>query len=422
MLSCGEASEVFQKIKPEHFYSRRHRLLYEAITKLYDQHANVDLILLGDMLEREGLLEEVGGTDYLLDINESVQTSINAMHYSEIVNDRAVLRRLIETCSETLQEAYESSEEGIRQVDRAEKRIFEITEQSGAQDATPIRDAIKSTFDLLDEWAQGRTGLKTGYLDLDRQTNGLQPSELIIVAGRPSMGKTTFAISVAENIALSQKAGVAIFSLEVDRKQLAINLLCGVAKISAQRLRSSQLSQREWQRLTAAADMLSETSIFIDDTPGLTTMSIRARARRLKAKHDIQLIIIDYLQLMELGAGRVESRQQEISAISRSLKSLARELRVPVVTLSQLSRAVESREDHRPRMSDLRESGAIEQDADLILLLYREEYYKPDKEDVKGKAEVIVAKQRNGPVGSISLAFMGDHLRFENLAQYQEEF
>lgn len=422
LLACEDAPDVFQKLKPEHFFSRRHRVLFEKISELYDRHGNADTILLGDLLERDGILDEAGGLPYVLELSESVLTSVNALHYAEIIRDRALLRRLIDTCSEVATEAYETAEDATQYIDGAEKRIFEISDEGASQEAVPIREAIKSTFDLLDKWAKGHTGLMTHYTDLDRLTNGLQPAELIVIAGRPSMGKTTFAISIAENIALGSKAPVAIFSLEVDRKQLAINLLCGTAKIPSHDLRSNSLKQRDWQRLTSAADLLSETSIFIDDSPGLTTMSIRAKARRLKAKHDIQLIIIDYLQLLEWGAGRADNRQQEISDISRSLKALARELQIPVITISQLSRAVEARESHRPRMSDLRESGAIEQDADVILLLYREEYYKPEKEEAKGKAEVIIAKQRNGPVGSVNLAFLGEFLRFENLSQYQEEF
>ncbi len=422
LLSCGDLAEVFETLRPEHFFSRRHQIIYQAISTLYEEHGSVDTVLLRDRLEREGLLDEIGGLDFLMELTESVKTTANAHRYAEIIKDRAVLRRIIDTCSEIIKDAYGGSQEASGQLDLAEQRIFEITEHRKTSDVVPIRDAIQSTFDLIDRWAKGRTGLPTGYTDLDRMINGLQASELIVVAGRPSMGKTTLCMNIAMHAALEHKVPVAVFSLELERRQLAMNLLCSTARVSSQGLRSVSLDSREWQKVTNAADMLSETNMYIDDSPNLNAISIRAKARRLRSKYNIELLIIDYLQLMELGTGRYENRQQEITAISRALKGLARELQIPVITVSQLSRAVESREQHRPRMSDLRESGAIEQDADLILLLYREEYYHPEREEAKGKAEVIIAKQRNGPVGSVNLAFLGEHLRFENLAQYQEVF
>lgn len=422
LLSCGDSSVIFERLVAADFFNRRHQVIYQAIQELYDRDASVDTILLREKLERDGVLEEVGGLDYLVDLTESVQTSANAEHYASIVKERGLLRSLIDTCTDIVKEAYEDPGEATVQLDRAEQKIFEISETTRSDEVTPLRDAIQSTFDLLDRWAKGNLGTPTGFVDLDNQTNGLQPSELIVVAGRPSMGKTTFSMNVARNIALQAKKGVLVFSLEVDKTQMALNLLCSTARASASKVRSNDISTRLWQQLTAGAARLSEAQIFIDDSPNLNAMTIRAKARRMKAKHDIGLIVIDYLQLLEHGGRRHDNRQQEITAISRSLKLMARELEVPVITISQLSRAVESREDHRPRMSDLRESGAIEQDADVILLLYREEYYKPESEEAKGRAEVIVAKQRNGPVGSIPLAFRGDHLSFDNLSYYQEEF
>ncbi|MEM7165242.1 MAG: replicative DNA helicase [Planctomycetota bacterium] len=421
LLSCSDLSIVFERVSPDHFYNRRHELIYATIRRLYDADGNVDLILLRDGLEKEGILEEVGGMDYLIEISEFVQTSANAEHYAAIVQERAMLRRLIETCTEVIQDAFDQSGDAAEQLDRAEQRIFEVTELNKNEEVVPLKDAIQSTFDLIDRWAKGSTGLPTGFVDLDKKTNGFQPSELIIVAGRPSMGKTTLAMNIARNAALQSKASVLVFSLEVDRTQMAMNLLCGAARVSASKLRAMDLPPRDWQRLMAGADRLSEAKIFIDDSPGITAMTIRAKARRMASKHNIGMIVIDYLQLLEHGSGRQESRQQEISTISRSLKGMARELSVPVVAISQLSRAVEQRESHRPRMSDLRESGAIEQDADVILMLYREEYYYPDKEEVKGQAEVIIAKQRNGPVGSLRLSFLGEFLSFENLSHYETE-
>lgn len=422
LLSCGDTGVIFEQLIPEQFFNRRHQVIYQSIRELYDKHGSLDMILLREALDSEGLLEEVGGLDYLVELTESVQTSANAERYAEIVRDRSLLRGLIETCTEVVRDAYEDPSDAPGQLDRAEQRIFEVSEQVRNEDVTPLRDAIKSTFDLLDQWAKGNTGTPTGFSDLDKMTNGLQPAELIVVAGRPSMGKTTVSLNIARNVALQAKKAVLVFSLEVDKTQMAINLLCSTAKVNAGKVRGMDLPPRDWQRLTTGADRLSEAQIFIDDSPNLNSLTIRAKARRMKAKHDISLIVIDYLQLLEHGGRRHESRQQEITSISRSLKMMARELSVPVITISQLSRAVEQREDHKPRMSDLRESGAIEQDADLVLLLYREEYYKPDKEEAKGKAELIVAKHRNGPVGSVQLAFVGEHMSFENLSLYQEEF
>jgi len=422
LLSFADPGTLFEKLQPEHFALKRHQLIFEGIRKLNDDRNTIDPLLLRDQLERDGVLVETGGMDYLLELSEAVTSAANSSYYADIVEQRALLRRIIETCTSIITDAFESGESADLQPDRAEQRIFDITGQQSRDGVVSLSDAIRSTFDLIDHWAKGGTGLATGYTDLDRLTNGLQPSELVVVAGRPSMGKTTISMNIAQHVAIQLKKSVAIFSLEVESRQLAMNLLCGTARVESQGLRGNTLGSREWQRLTAAADQLSEAKVFIDDSAGLNTMTIRAKARRLKAKHDIDLIVIDYLQLLEYGSGRTESRQQEISAISRSFKAMARELSIPVVTISQLSRAVEQREDHRPRMSDLRESGAIEQDADMILLIYRDEYYHPEREESKGKAEIIVAKNRNGPVGSVDLAFIGEYMRFENLAQSQDNF
>jgi len=423
LLACGDTSRIFELLRPDSFFSRQHQLIFEAIREVHDEHANIDTILVREALERRGTLLQAGNIEYLLGLTETVQTSANTEHYAEIIHDRFLRRGLIETCDAVVDDAYENQSPARSLLDRAEVSILDLSGREGASAIVPMREVVKQSFDLIDSWEKGNTGLATGYRELDEMTSGgLHAGELVVIAGRPSMGKTTLSLNIAQNVAMRQNVPVAVFSLEVDRRQIAINLLCRVGQVPAQKLRSVSLSQREWESLAQAATSLSRLPIFVDDSAGLNTMAIRSRARRLKNRHKIGLVVVDYLQLLEMGGERYENRQQEISAISRSLKLLARELEVPVITVSQLSRAVESRESHKPRMSDLRESGAIEQDADLILLLYREEYYQPDKEEAKGKAEVIIAKQRNGPTGSVDLAFIGEQLRFEDLSPYQGAF
>jgi replicative DNA helicase len=423
LIACGDTSWIFEVLKGDSFFSRRHQLIFEAVRAVHDEHQNVDTVLVKEVLERGGNLDAAGGLEYLLDLTEAVQTSGNAEQYAYIIHDRYLRRGLIDTCDHVVQDAYENQSPARSLLDQAEVRILELSGHEGARHLVPMEDAVKDAFELIDTWEKGETGTATGFRELDQMTSGgLHPGELIVVAGRPSMGKTTLSMNIAQNIAQSQNKTVAVFSLEVDRRQIAINLLCRSAQLPAHKLRKVDMSTREWEILAQAAGKLQQLPIFVDDGAGLNTMAIRSRARKLKNRHDLGLIVIDYLQLLEMGGGRQENRQQEISAISRSLKMLARELEVPVITISQLSRAVESRESHRPRMSDLRESGAIEQDADLILLLYRDEYYHPEKEEAKGKAEVIIAKQRNGPTGSVDLAFIGEQLRFEDLAPYQDDF
>jgi replicative DNA helicase len=372
-----------------------------------------------DAMERAGISESVGGLAFLEGLLNRVPTAANVEHYSRIVREKAILRSLVGTCSEVIQGVYDSETPARDQLDSAEQKVFEIGKRTMGRDFIQISDILDEHFERLgkaDDDAD-RT-VHTGFVDLDRETTGFHPAEFIIVAGRPSMGKTSFCMNCVEHMAMERKR-VAIFSLEVSKDQLVQNLLCGFARVDAHRVRQRSLSKEMWQKLTDGASRLSQTQIYIDDSPGLTPLGLKAKARRLHARAPLDVIVIDYLQLMEVGG--TESRQQEISAVSRSLKALARELSVPVITISQLSRSVESRESHRPRLSDLRESGAIEQDADLVLLLYREEYYQPDKEEVRGQAEVIIAKQRNGPTGSFKLSFQGKHMRFENLATHYED-
>ncbi len=419
LVDCKSAAGVFQILAPDDFYSPRHTKVYATFQSLYDRHSTFDEVMALDELERQGISEAVGGMAFLEELVHRVPTASNAEYYARIVREKAILRALVGTCSEVIQGVYESEAPARDQLDVAEQKVFEIGKRSMGRDFVQISDILDEHFERLgkSEAEEGKV-IKSGFRDLDDMTTGFRPAEFIIIAGRPSMGKTSFSMNVVENAAVAGKR-VAIFSLEVSKDQLIQNLLCAFSRVNSHEVRKRSLSRDMWQKLIDGASRLSQTRIFVDDTPGLTPLGLKAKARRLHSREPLDLIVIDYLQLME--AGGLESRQQEISAVSRSLKSLARELSVPVITISQLSRGVENRESHKPRLSDLRESGAIEQDADVVLLLYREEYYKPEKEDAKGKAEVIIAKQRNGPTGSVHLAFLSKFMRFENLAPAYDE-
>jgi replicative DNA helicase len=416
LLDADVLGHAAQFLKPEDFFSPQHQILFRTLLGLYDRGEAVDLVLLKNALQRDGSLEKVGGVENLVSIAESVPSSANGSFYARIVRDKAVTRRLIQTTTDVLREAYREGREADELLDHAEQAIFQVRGDEGASAGLRIGDILKETFEKIDKMHErkGRLeGLETGFHDLDDMTAGLLSSQLVVIAGRPSMGKTSFALTVAANIALREEKAVAIYSLETSRQQIAENLLCQRAGVDAHRLRKGDIREEEWPRLTDAAGRLSEAMIFIDDTPGLSPLALKAKARRLKARHGIELVVLDYLQLMESSMPRSEGRQQEISHISRSLKGIARELEIPVIALSQLNRSVDAREDHRPRLSDLRESGAIEQDADLILFLFREEYYDPTDEN-RGTAEVLVAKQRNGPTGKVDLRFRAACLRFEN--------
>jgi replicative DNA helicase len=418
MLIDDEAIGVAVEILDETwFYDESHQRIYKAMVELYNDRKKVDLITLCDKLRSEGSLESIGGVTHLSMIIDSVPTSANVEHYAKIVKEKGILRRLIKNSTYIISESYSSKGNVEEVVDNAEKLIFEIADMKHRQQSFQIKDLVRDSIETIDRLYQRKehiTGLATTFEKFDNMTSGLQKADLIIIAGRPSMGKSAFAVSIGENAAVEKKAKVAIFSLEMSKEQLVQRMLCSQARVDAHKLRSGFLSPSDWPKLTSAAGRLSEAKIFIDDTPAISALELRAKARRLKANHDIDLIILDYLQLMR-STTRSDSRQQEISEISRSLKALARELSVPVIALSQLSRAVESRQDHRPQLSDLRESGAIEQDADLVLLLMREEYYNPTEEN-KGVADIIIAKQRNGPVGTVKLSFIKEYMRFENLA------
>lgn len=422
MLLAEDAISVASELLDKNsFYKDTHQKIFEAVLGLYNANKAVDLITLTEVLKRDGILDEVGGVSCLTSLVNSVPTAANISHYARIVKEKSILRSLINNGTEIVSLGYESEGNIDEVLDRAERLIFEIGEHKKENTSIPLKEIIKDSIDTIDKLYQRKahvTGIPTGFIDFDQKTSGLQSSDLIVVAGRPSMGKSAFAIGIAEYAGIVEKIPLAFFSLEMSKEQLVQRMLCSHARVDAHKVRTGYLSPSDWPRLTAAAGKLSETNIFIDDTPAISVMELRAKARRLKSHSDIKLMIVDYLQLMR-GTGKAENRQQEISEISRSIKALARELYIPVVAISQLSRAVEARTDHRPLLSDLRESGAIEQDADVVALILREEYYNPTSGN-QGIAEVNIAKQRNGPVGSLKLNFIKEYTRFENLARVIE--
>ncbi|MCG3135213.1 MAG: Replicative DNA helicase [Planctomycetes bacterium] len=425
MLDPEAAGRVVSLLRAEHFYRGPHADVFQVLTELYDANRAIDIVLLREELQKRGLLEKIGGTAFLSRVMASVPTAANAEHYARIVKENGLRRSVITAANEIEREAFEGALEGGALVDLAEQKFFDLDGRSESGEAQHIKDVLTETFKRIDELhgQEGRiTGVPTGFYDLDDMTSGLQGGELIVVAGRPSMGKTTFCLNLAEHAAVDEGKAIAIFSLEMSRHSLVQNMLCSRARVDAHKLRRGFLADDDWSRISQAAGKMSEAKVFIDDTPGLSPLLLRAKARRLKNQHDISLVIIDYLQLMEVPSMSRgdESRQAEISFISRSLKGLARELSIPIIALSQLNRSVDSREDHRPRMSDLRESGAIEQDADVVMFLYRPEYYEMDPErkaELAGQAELIVGKQRNGPTGTVGLTFLAQYMRFENAAR-----
>jgi len=419
----GDVVEVLER---DAFYRIEHRHIYEALIGLYEKNKGVgiDGVLLRDELTKRGLLEEVGGVEYIGKIMDSVPSAANVAYYAGVVKDKMLLRELISVAGEILDNAYNQSGETNEMLDEAEQRIFAVTDKNISSSAVALKDLVVRSFESI-ESRQGThvTGLATGYYELDDLTCGLQNGEMIIVAGRPSMGKTSLALNIAEHLGLVEKTPLAIFSLEMGRQQLAERFLCSISEIDSQKVRRGLLSDEHYKKLANACAELSEAPIYIDDASTLTPLELRAKARRLKSKHDIRCIMVDYLQLMHLGGGQAESRQQEITAISRYLKALARELNVPVLVLSQLNRSPEGREGHRPKMSDLRESGSIEQDADVVMLLHREDYYHRGEPDYQedNTAEVIIAKQRNGPTGTVKLIFREKVTRFENASHVGEQ-
>ncbi len=420
MLNRDAIGAVLRLIRPDEayrFYREDHRLLFKALVDLYDQNKPIDLVVVRDELERRGLLAEVGGVDYIVQLAESVPSHVNAEHYAQIVRDKSMLRDLIGCAARIMDQAYSQSEDAREILDRAEQQLFSVTEQRVSEQVVPIREFLEETFHVI-ESREGHylTGLPTGFIELDDIMSGMQPGEMIVVAARPSMGKTAFGLTVAEHIAADEGKPVAFFSMEMSKQQIAQRMLCSRGRVDSHKLRRGMLNEQEIQHLQGVCSDMLGMPFFVDDTPGMTVLELRAKARRLKLHENVAAVFVDYLQLMYTPGA--ESRQQEIATISRGLKALARELNIPVVAMAQLNRSPEGREGHRPRMSDLRESGAIEQDADVVLLLHREEYYRPqdDSPDIKGVAEIIVAKQRNGPTGTIKLHFNERLTRFDNLS------
>lgn len=416
MLDHNAVIVAMEKLTPNDFYREVHKTIFEAMEHLHHDNKEIDVITLPEELRHMKKLDDVGGIEYVLSLPNLVATAANIEFHANIVSEKALTRNLITTCTDLTAAAYDGEKEPHDLLDDAERRILKLSENKNRGDFAPVGVVVEETLDKITKLYEnktGLTGLPTGFRDLDRMTSGLQPSDLILVAARPSMGKTAFTLNIAQNVGVRQHKTVAFFSLEMSQEQLVQRILCQIAHIDSQKLRTGQLNtDDEWTRLTDACDKLYQAPIYIDDTPGISVSEMRSKARRLKAERGLDLIVVDYLQLMQ---GRnTESRQQEISEISRSLKALARELKVPLIALSQLSRSVESRQDKRPMLSDLRESGALEQDADIVSFLYREDYYDKETEN-QHITEVILAKHRNGPVGSVKLYFKGEYTLFLNL-------
>jgi len=400
------------------FYRREHRLIFSAIATLCEESSPADVVTVSEWLERSGELEHAGGLAYLGSLANNTPSAANIVAYAAIVRENSVMRELVRAAGEIGSAAYTPEGRSANELlDFAEKRIMDISEKGHRRgDFQPLNTLLSKAVDRIDTLFRSKssiTGVATGYTDLDEMTSGLQPSDLVIIAGRPSMGKTSLAMNIAENAAVGNKIPVAVFSMEMPGTQLALRMMASLGRINAHRVRTGKLDDDDWPRLTSAVSLLNEAPIFIDDSPGLTPMELRARARRLKRENGLGMIIVDYLQLMQSTERNEENRATEISNITRALKGLAKELDVPVIAMSQLNRSVESRTDKKPVMSDLRESGAIEQDADVILFIYRDEVYNKDS-PVKGTADIIIAKQRNGPIGEVRLTFLGEYTRFEN--------
>jgi len=424
LIENEAVNRVTEILDADDFYRDAHRKIYDALLNLSERDEPADLITLTNELRKSDLLDSIGGASYLASLIDSVPTAANIEYYARIVKEKAILRKLIQTSTEIITQGYEDRGDVEGFLDEAERAIFEISEKRVRPSFYPIREIVKESFATIEKLFKKKeavTGVPSGFKELDRMTAGFQPSDLIIIAGRPSMGKTAFCLDVAEYAAIGNKIPVAIFSLEMSKEQLVIRMLCSQANVEGTRLRTGYLNESDWPKLTIAAGNLSDAPIYIDDTAALSALELRAKARRLKSEHGLGMVIVDYLQLMK-GRARVESRQQEISEISRSLKALAKELNIPVIAVSQLSRKTEERTGNRPQLSDLRESGAIEQDADLILFIYRDEVYNRSEDNPnRGKAEVIIGKQRNGPIGKIDLAFLDKFTTFKDLYRGENE-
>ena len=414
ILLDNQAMQRISEILQEgDFYRDAHRKIFQCMVELFEKSEPVDLITLTEEVSQKSWLKGVGGAVYLATLVDEIPTAANIEYYARIIKEKSILRQVIEAGTRIARDGYEEPEDAVDFLDKSEQTILEISRRQQRKGFVPIRDILQKTFHSIEELYQKKgmiTGVPTGFIEFDQKTSGLQRSDLIIIAGRPSMGKTALALNISRNVAV-KGVPVAVYSLEMSKEQLAIRLLCAEGKIDGQKLRTGYFKKTDWKKLTTAADALSRAPLFIDDSPGMTVREMRGKARQMKLEQDIGLLVVDYLQLMQ-GSGRVENRVQEISEISRSLKQLAKELDIPVLALSQLNRGVESRPDKRPILADLRESGAIEQDADVIAFVYREEFYYRDRPECENKAELIIGKQRNGPIGMVPLIFQKEYTLF----------
>lgn len=413
---------AIETLRPEDFYREDNKIIFEAIMNIYNRAEPIDIITLKAELSSMGKLDSVGGLEYIVQLPDKVPTTANVERYIKIVEEKAMLRKLVKTANEIISLGYDETENVEDIMDTAEKKIFDVMQRKNQKGYTAIKDILVESFTQLEELynqKQHVTGVPTGFIELDNRTAGLHGSELILIAARPAMGKTAFALNIGTYAATRANVPVAIFSLEMSKEQLGNRILCSEALVDSNKVRTGKLEDEEWAKLAETSGELSNAEIYVDDTPGISVMEIRAKCRKLKLEKNIGLVIIDYLQLIQGSGKRGASREQEISEISRSLKILAKEINVPVIALSQLSRAVEGRPDHRPMLSDLRESGAIEQDADIVMFLYRDDYYNEDSEK-KNIAEVIIAKQRSGSTGTVELAWLGNYTKFANLEKYRE--
>lgn len=419
MLMDKEAIVVASEIiSGDDFYEKQYGILFDTMVELHNNAKPVDLVTLQDRLKEKDVPPEISSLEYIGALVAAVPTSANIKHYAQIVAEKSTLRKLAKLSEEIANNCYSAKDTLEVILEDTEKRVFELVQKRNVGEFVPIRQVVMNAMDAIEKASKAKgtvTGIPTGFIDLDYKTAGMQPSDLILIAARPSMGKTAFVLNIAQHVAFKQNQTVAIFSLEMSKEQLVNRLLSLESKVSSQNIRTGNLSDSEWEKLVESAGVVGKSNLIIDDTPGISISELRSKCRKYKLEHNLSMIIIDYLQLMS-GSGKTDSRQQEISDISRSLKSLARELHVPVISLSQLSRAVEQRPDHRPMLSDLRESGAIEQDADVVMFIYRDDYYNKDTE-LKNVAEIIIAKQRNGPIGTVNLAWLPDFTQFANLAK-----
>lgn len=422
IIDKSAIAKALEKLNEEDFYRDGHKVIFKAIREMFSKDMAVDLVTLLEYLKSTDMLEKAGGVTYISEVSSSVITTANLEAYIKIVEEKSTLRKLIKSATSIIEESYNKQDKVEEVLDLAQKKIFDLAEKQGSNDYEPLANVLERGFLEIERLFNNKgsiTGVGSGIRDLDAKTSGFQKGDMVLIAARPSMGKTTFSLNIAEHAALREGKSVVIFSLEMSKEQLAYKLLCSEANVDMLKLRTGNLDDDDWERIARATGPLSKARIYIDDTAGLSVMEMRSKCRKIKMEHGIDMILIDYLQLMS-GSSGSESRQQEVSEISRSIKALAKEMECPVIALSQLSRAPEQRADHRPMLSDLRESGSIEQDADVVMFLYRDEYYNKETED-KNIGECIIAKQRNGPVGTVKMAWIGAHSKFANLELVYKE-